>query len=165
MDIASTVVCTHILGVPPTAYTQDKCPRCKGTGIYYGVAVDGSSGDVETVTGVNELMQQLQKIFLTRRRPSGYGFDYSLLTKVSPAALAAIKAEVQRCISYLQQLQQDSARRGYYTPTDARIAGIYYLQVGADSTDPRRVNISVGVMTQSALKLPPVLLSLQNRAR
>ena len=162
MDIASSVKCLHQLGVPLVSYTQANCPRCNGTGFYYGVAF-GSDGNIQTVTSANELMQQLQKILICKRKPSGYGFDYSIMTKVTSTTVDAVKVEVQRCILYLQSIQQKSIQQGYYIPTTGKIATIYYLTAVRDSVEPRQINIAIGIMTQSGQRLSPMLLSLQNK--
>lgn len=151
MDAKFKVVCTHAVGIPVQQFLLTTCPRCLGKG-FYNAYQFGIDGKMITVSGVNKLSQQIQKILTETKRPSGYGFDYSVLTGViSPNTLTAVKSEIVRCIEYLKASQQQEKREGFtYLPTeeistDSRAIAV--LEAFVDQTNPRAVYINISVLT------------------
>lgn len=149
MDLLNQVSCDHRVGNPVNNYVLTTCPRCLGKGVYGGV-VFGNNGQLVLVQGSPMLAQQLQKILTENARPSGYGFDYSLLQGViDPSKLSAIKSEIIRCISYLKYVQEQSKARGFVYAPSEELFGIKEISIGNSPTDPRAVNVSVVVSSVS----------------
>ena len=147
--IDGIVPCDHRIGSPLVVYTLQSCPRCQATGFYGGINYD-SMGHANELTGVNLLAQQIQKILLENRRPSGYGFDYNLLAGVIDAGrIDAIKNEVIRALSYLKFVQQSEKARGFqYLPSE-ELFSIANLVIQNNPADPRSVSVSVDAISVS----------------
>ena len=144
------VTCNHQVGSNPvTNYILTTCPRCQGRGVYGGINYD-ARGDVNELAGVSLLLQQIQKILTENRRPSGYGFDYNLLAGVIDAGrVGAIKSELIRALSYLKFVQQSAIAAGFhYLPTE-ELDSISNLTLQNDPNDPRRLTVSVSVVSVS----------------
>lgn len=151
MDIINTVVCNHIVGNPPVAYIQEYCPRCQGKG-YYGCITFSPQGGINFCSGVTQLVQQIKKIFTERRRTTGYGLDYTLLSGViDDTKLIAIQNEIIRCLSYYKKIQQQDKLNNFYYNPDEEISSIDTPTLIQDSTDPRKVTISVNVYSVSGV--------------
>ena len=160
MEFKAKVICDHRVGSPVTAYVQGKCPKCKGKGTYGGVQYD-NQGQVLKVSNVETLKQKIEKILIEDRRPTGYGFDYSLFRGyvIDDSTISAAKAEVIRCISYIRFIQQNEIRNGYfYTPSE-ELVGIKNITTSIDSLDPRKLVISVILRAKSGAT-PTVQTSL-----
>jgi len=121
MIFGTQTLCDHIVGDPPVTYQIGLCPRCRGVGTYNGINFT-SSGRVQRLNGFASLQLEIRKILITQKRPTGYGFDYSLLQSghfsggTTPDAVAA---EVNRCLNYLISLQQAAKAQGFqYLPTE-----------------------------------------------
>ena len=147
MDAQFVVKCDHVVGLPVQSFILSTCPRCLGRGTYNAYSI-GNDGRIVTVVGVKKLVQQITKILTERKRPSGYGFDYSVLTGViTPGTLTAVKSEVFRCVQYLKDVQQREKLEGFlYLPTE-EIGHIGALDAYVSSEDPRQVFVTVSVFT------------------
>jgi len=151
MDAQFKVTCNHILGNPLQQFILLTCPRCLGKG-FYNAYQFGTDGKIVTVSGVNKLIQQIQKILTETKRPSGYGFDYSVLSGViAPNTITAVKSEIVRCIEYLKSSQQQEKKEGFiYLPTEeisTNGQSITVLDAFVTETDPRAVTVNVSVLT------------------
>ncbi len=152
MDIQNQVTCDHRVGNPVISYEKVKCPKCKGLGVYGSIGFSGGGG-VEFVKGPNMLVQQLKKLLTERRRSSGYGFDYSVLSGViDDSKLMAIKNEIIRCLSYYKSLQQQNKLNGFYYNPDEEIYSIDTPSITQDSVDLRKVGVSLNVYSISGLR-------------
>jgi hypothetical protein len=149
MDAKFRVTCDHKVGIPAQNFTLNTCPRCLGKGFYNAFSF-GTDGKIVTVSGINKLSQQIQKILTEPKRPTGYGFDYSVLSGViAPNTLTAVKSEVIRCIEYLKSLQTQEKSEGFiYLPTE-EIDSISVIDAFVDPTDPRAIFINVSVVTKA----------------
>lgn len=160
MDIKSQTVCDHIVGNPPTAYIIDFCPRCLGKGYYGGFAIL-SSGNLQTLSPSDSLIQAIQKILTENTRPTGYGFNQSLLTGVIDASkIQAVKNEVARCLNYLKFIQTQETLRGFQYNPQEKISKISNITVVKNTQDPRGVNVTVTVVTVSATSISTPLITL-----
>jgi len=147
MDLLNRVVCDHKIG--DQSFIRERCPRCLGKNFYGGYSI-GKDGDIEIVTKVDALNQQILKILTEDRRPSGYGFDHNLLAGVIDASkIAAIKAEIIRCISYLYFLQQSEKKSGFFYAPSEELNKIESVSVAQDESEPRRVFATIVVSTVS----------------
>ena len=147
-DVLMRKACDHRIGDPVEALIITACPRCNGTG-FYNTLVFSEAG-LQMLSPAYSLVQSLQKILIEKRRPSGYGFDYTLLRSViSSDTLGAIRAEASRCILYLQKIQQNEAARGFQFSNTELIDSIDAITATQDATEPRRVYILASVSTVS----------------
>lgn len=149
MDARFAVKCDHVVGVPAQMFILTTCPRCLGTGVYNAYSI-GPDGKIVTVMGADKLAQQITKILVESRRPSGYGFDYGLLTGViDQSSVTAVKSEVFRCMQFLKTSQTQEKLEGFsYIPSE-EIDTVSALEAFVDSADPRRINVSVAVITKA----------------
>lgn len=149
---AANVICNHVVGIPATAYILTTCPRCRGKGIYHAFNIL-QSGHIEFLTGVAALKQTISKILIETRRPSGYGFDYSILAGNPTGNFTdTIRAEITRVMQYLVDLQQQERAAGFrYLPTE-EIAVIDEIDVERDTTDPRKYIVTVFLTTVSGVQ-------------
>jgi len=147
MDARFVVKCDHLVGIPAQRYLLTTCPRCLGIGTYNAYSI-GTDGRVVPATGVTKLVQQISKILTEQKRPSGYGFDYSVLTgTITPSTLTAVKSEVFRCLEYLKNVQAQEKLEGFlYLPTE-EISTISTLDAFVSPSDPRQVFVNVSVFT------------------
>lgn len=149
MDLVNKTACDHRVGDPPVAYTLAACPRCRGEG-EYGTLVFGNDGKIATVEQGGALKQQIEKILKENRRPSGYGFDYTLLTGVIDATkISAIKNEVIRCLQYLGTAQAREEAQGFNYTGRERLQRVQDVVVTQNTADPREVIVSVTVISSS----------------
>jgi hypothetical protein len=150
MDLLGTVACSHDVGIPVVNYTLDTCPRCLGSGSYGGTSFS-KDGNVAVVTGVPEVVQDITKILTENMRPSGYGFNYALLSGViDPSRIDHIRAEAARCINYLINLQAARVRAGATVAANEQLASpVDSVTAYQDTTDPRKVVVSVVCHTVS----------------
>jgi len=149
MDILNTVNCDHVVGSPAVSYKLEDCPRCHGQGTYGSFGLS-KSGSLEFVSGIDQLVQQIKKILTEKRRQSGYGFDYSVLKGVIDSSkLLAVKNEVIRCLTYYKNLQQTNKQNGFYYNPDEEIYSVDAPTIIQDSTDLRKVAVSVNVYAVS----------------
>jgi len=151
MDAKFKVICNHVVGSPLQQFTLVTCPRCLGKGFYNSYSF-GTDGKMLVVSGVNKLSQQIQKILTEAKRPSGYGFDYSVLTGViTPSTVTAVKSEILRCIEYLKASQQQEKKEGFmYLPTEeisTTAQSITVLDASVNELDPRSLLINLSVLT------------------
>lgn len=149
MDAKFQVACNHIVGNPKQSFTLLACPRCLGSGFYNALSY-GPDGKVVLVSGFNKLQQQIQKILTENKRPTGYGFDYSVLTStINAATITAIKSEISRCLLYLQGSQQQEKSEGFfYLPTE-EIDKLLFVDVQINPSDPRGVFVTAQIQTIS----------------
>ncbi len=164
MDLLAQSICSHIVGNPPVAYTLSTCPKCWGTGYYGGFSIL-PSGDLEQLPPADSLVQSIRKILTENIRPSGYGFNQSLLTGVLDVSrLQAVKNEVVRCLNYLKFIQNQESSRGFQYNPQERIDKISNVNVIKNLQDPRRVNVTVTVITLSSVKVstPSITLGVTN---
>lgn len=158
MDFNGKVVCDHIVGNPTQPFGIASCPRCLKRGWYGGVSYD-AGGRIDTVSQTQALKQSILKILTESRRPTGYGFDYNLLTGVIDASkLPAIKNEIIRCMDYLKYLQKQQENQGYVYPLNEKIHKIKTLIVEQSPNEPRKVEISFSVITKAGASFDNVLL-------
>ena len=149
MDILARNTCDHLVGSPPTSFLLATCPRCQGTGNYGGFVFD-INGKITTLQLGPVLGQQIRKILIENRRPSGYGFDYSLFAGViDPSKLSAIRTEVIRCLSYLRHVQQQEKAQGFTYNPQEELKSIVSVFVEQNSTEPRSVLVSAAVLSVS----------------
>jgi len=148
-NIKGEIKCNHRVGDPLQTFKLDDCPRCLGRGWYGGVGID-SSGKLILISGVDKLRQQVKKILIEDRRPSGYGFDYSVLTDVIDAeTVYRVKTEVIRCTDYLMQLQRRRKHRGFeYAPSE-EIRSIKNIKVVQNPIEPRELIVTLSVISVS----------------
>lgn len=147
MDARFVVKCDHLIGIPTQNFLLTTCPRCLGRGTYNAYSI-GTDGRVVMASGVTKLTQQIMKAITERRRPSGYGFDYSVLSGViTPSTITAVKSEVFRCLQYLKGVQQQEKLEGFlYSPTE-EISHVTALDAYISPSDPREVFVTVSVVT------------------
>lgn len=147
MDFNCQTICNHRVGDPEVQYTSSNCPRCLGSNTYGGLSFE-ASGKLSTLFFSDQLAQQIKKILTEGRRPTGYGFDYSLLSGViDNSKLSAIYAEVARCILYLQSLQQQEIKAGHVYAGNEQIKALGSLTVEQSTTRPQEVEVYVTVQT------------------
>ena len=149
MDAKFNVVCNHIIGLPAQGFLLETCPRCMGAG-YYNAISYGTTGKVVTVVGFDKLSQQINKILIEDKRPSGYGFDYTILSgTITPATQTAVQSEVMRCIVYLQNLQRIERSRGFkYLPSE-ELSNTVSVDAQINPDDPRGIIVTLGIQTVS----------------
>jgi hypothetical protein len=149
MDFLGTQICDHRVGNPVVAFILSTCPRCLGTGVYGSLGFD-AHGKVTMVSKSSQLNQAIKKILKENIRTSGYGFNYDLIKDViNGGTTDAVKMEISRCMTYLMNAQAQAVSFGVqYDPTE-RLAGIQSLSAVQDSTEPRRINVSLVVITQA----------------
>jgi hypothetical protein len=149
MDIAGRTTCDHIVGNSPVGYTLLDCPRCGGKGTYGGFTLT-KEGDVPTVSGVDYLRQTLEKVFIEKKRPSGYGFDYDVLIGLgSNASLMNVQREVQRTVLYLKNQQQANKKTGVIYSPNEEIYDVKDIRVAFNTAEPRRIDITLIVIALS----------------
>lgn len=148
MDFKGKIICNHIAGNPAQSFTLDNCPRCRGRGWHGGITFT-KLGKIETVSGINQLKQHLEKILIEKTRNTGYGLNYDLFKGViDKNTLNALKAEIYRVITYYNNSQLRNERRGFiYNPTE-RLVDID-VNIIQDSTNPRNILINVTAETRS----------------
>jgi hypothetical protein len=153
VDLNSQTTCNHIVGNPVVAYTITTCPRCFGLGTYGGLSFT-PDGKLSTITTSSQLAQQIKKILTEKMRPSGYGFNTSLLAGViDPSKLGALQAEVYRCLLYLQASQQAEIRAGHIYGGSERISSIGTVSVIQSSSRPTTVQVFATVVTASGISV------------
>ena len=125
------------------------CPRCLSNG-FYNASSYGHDGKVVIVVGPNLLVQQIQKILTEEKRPTGYGFDYTVLSgTINSATITAVKAEVLRCLQYLSDSQQQEKLEGHnYLPTE-EIQSLGGVDAFVPDNEPRTVIVNASVVTVS----------------
>ena len=149
MELLGKVNCNHIVGNPPQAFVLNSCPRCLGKGSYGDISYD-SAGRLNTVSNIQQLNQQIEKILIETVRNSGYGFDNSLLNGVIDSGkLLAIKRELIRVINYFINNQQIEKSLGYYYKTTEEVYSLLSTNVFQDNSEPRKVIALVKIMTVS----------------
>ena len=147
MDLLAQTVCDHIVGDSGTPYTSSNCPRCFGTNGYGGLAFT-SDGKLSSLTASSQLSQQIKKILVEKMRPSGYGFNTSLLSGVIDVSkLDALQAEVYRCLLYLQTAQQQEVRAGHIYAGTEQIGSVGTVSVLQSPTSPTAVQVFATVVT------------------
>lgn len=153
MEIQASVFCNHVVGDPPVSYTLELCPRCRGKETYRGISFT-SSGTVEEITGFEYLVQRIKKILAEQKREnSAFGFNYDILRRgynITLDSLKYVKEEVFRCLMYLKTLQEAEIASGQatYAPNEI-IAEVSNIQVTINKQDPRQLDVTVDVFTQS----------------
>ena len=153
MDLLAQTVCNHTIGNPLVQYTSSKCPRCFGTNMYGGLSFT-SGGKLSTVVASSQLSQQIKKILTEKMRPSGYGFNISLLSGVIDASkLGAIQAEVSRCLFYLQKLQTQEVQAGHIYAGTEQISSIGTVSVIQSPIQPSFVQVFATVITVSGASM------------
>jgi hypothetical protein len=154
MDIQNTVVCDHIVGNPPVGYKLSNCPRCGGAGNYGGPNFS-LSGQIVTISGGDQLAQQIKKILSERMRDTGYGFDYNLLKGViSQSTILAVKNEILRCLNYLYTIQQREKSNGFYYNSNEELSnGNYVVNVQQLTSEPRELLVDVVVRSVSGAQI------------
>jgi hypothetical protein len=120
-----------------------------GNGYYGGVAYT-TGGKLVTVSAGSMLAQQIKKILTENKRPSGYGFDYTMIGNVvTPSTIPMIRSEVIRCISYLRFVQQNNKQNGFFYNPNEELDSIGTLNIQPASIDPRQVIVTVTVYATS----------------
>jgi hypothetical protein len=149
MDAKFQVTCDHTLGFPLQTFTLGTCPRCLGMG-FYEASYYGGDGNVVMLSGIQLLSQQISKILTEEKRPTGYGFDYTVLGGViNPGTVTAVKSEVLRCLQYLSDSQQQEKLEGFhYLPTE-EIERVNSVDAFIADSDPRTVIVNASVTTVS----------------
>jgi hypothetical protein len=156
MDLMGEKVCDHVAGDPPVNYVISTCPKCLGTGTYGDICFD-TSGKVQTITGINQLKQQLKKILIENTRNTGYGFNYNLvLSTVENSQLLSITRELNRCLTYFSNIQISAQSNGFFYSNTEIIDSIESIDVFR-YTDPRTVNALVYCKTVSGRDLNVVI--------
>lgn len=152
MFIANSTKCDHRIGDPVVAYTQNNCPRCLGAG-WYGGFDFSTAGKLVEVKGVDAVVQKILKVLSEKKRPTGYGLDYDLLSSAGTDVTNVLKYEVYRCITYLIGLQQQEKMKGVeYNPSE-EISVVDSIVVQKSATNPRMVTVSASVTTVSGLSV------------
>jgi hypothetical protein len=161
MDAKFKVICDHVVGNPSQNFTLLGCPRCLGNG-FYNASSYGHDGKVVTVFGQYLLIQQIQKILTEEKRPTGYGFDYTVLTgTINAATLTAVKAEVLRCLQYLSDSQQQEKLEGHnYLPTE-EIQSVGGVDAFIPDNEPRMVIVNASVTTISGASITATNIPLR----
>jgi hypothetical protein len=153
MDLNSQISCNHIVGDPIIYYTLSTCPRCFGLGTYGGLSFT-ADGKLSTIQASSQLSQQIKKILTEKMRPSGYGFNYSLLSGVIDVSkLDAIQAEVYRCLSYLQNAQRQEVRSGHIYAGSEQISSIGAVSTLQSPMQPTAVQVFITVITVSGASI------------
>lgn len=148
MELLGEKTCDHIAGDPSVSYVLKTCPKCLGKGTYGDISFD-TSGKLYTVTGINQLKQQLKKILIENTRNTGYGFNYNLVSlNTNDSQLLSINRELNRCLTYFNNLQIKNQREGFYYGNTELLDSIESIDVFRD-TDPRTVNALVYCKTVS----------------
>ena len=149
MDLNSQTICNHIVGNPEIQYTSSGCPRCFGTNVYGGISFT-SGGKLSTVVASSQLSQQIKKILTEKMRPSGYGFNTSLLSGViDTSKIGAIQAEVYRCLLYLQKIQAQEVQAGHIYAGTEQIGSVGTVSVIQSPTQPTAVQVFATVISVS----------------
>jgi hypothetical protein len=120
-----------------------------GTDEYHAYSI-GHDGKIVVVAGSNKLAQQIAKILTEKKRTTGYGFDLSVLTgTLDQSSITAVKSEVFRCMQYLMSIQNQERLEGYaYIPSE-EISSVSSLDAYIASDDPRKMYVSVAVVTKA----------------
>ncbi len=161
MDFLGTQVCDHRVGSPIVSYILSTCPRCLGAG-YYGSPGFDVHGKMSLVTQSDQLNQAIKKILIENMRTTGYGFNYNVITStIDATTISSIKAEVVRCMNYLIKVQTQAVGLGVLYDPKERIAGINFLDVQQDTSDPRRVIVNLIVVNALNQITTPVVVALQ----
>jgi hypothetical protein len=148
MELLGEKICDHTAGDPLVSYTLQTCPKCLGKGTHGDVSFD-TSGKIYTLTGINQLKQQLKKILVENTRNTGYGFNYNLISlTINDSQLLSINRELNRCLTYFNNLQIKNQREGFYYNNTELLDSIESIDVFRD-TDPRNVNALVYCKTVS----------------
>jgi hypothetical protein len=156
MELLGEKICNHIAGDPPVSYVLQTCPKCLGKGTHGDISFD-TSGKVYTLTGINQLKQQLKKILTENIRDTGYGFNYNLvLSTVDDSQLLSITRELNRCLTYFNNVQLQAQSNGFFYSNTEKIDSIESIDVFRD-TDPRTVNALVYCKTVSGKDLNVVI--------
>lgn len=152
MDAKFKVFCDHVVGDPPQQFVLQTCPRCLGAGFYEASSFD-TDGHAVMLSGPLLLSQQIQKILTEEKRPTGYGFDYTVLKgTINQSTVTAVKSEVQRCLQYLSDSQQQEKLEGFvYLPTE-EISTIEGVDAFVPDDDPRTVTVNASVTTVSGVR-------------
>ena len=149
MELLGKNTCNHVVGNPAISYTLANCPRCLGKGVYGDVSFD-NAGRLNILNNVLQLNQQIEKTLTENKRPSGYGFDYTLLSgTIDSGKTLAIKREVTRVINYLINVQQNEKASGFYYRTTEEIFSLDSVDVYQDPSEPRQVIIITNITTVS----------------
>ena len=159
MDLLAQTSCNHIIGSPLVAYTSATCPRCFGTNTYGGLSLS-STGLLQTVSGADQLNQQIAKILTEALRPSGYGFDYSVFTNViDPTTLDNLRNAVYQSLLYLQTIQQQAVQSGASYRADEQIQKIVSVSANTLNGDisSRTVSVWATVQTRSHTSVTTVV--------
>lgn len=148
MDFKGKIICNHVAGDPPQNFTLSTCPKCRGRGWHGGITFT-KLGKIETVSGVDQLKQHLEKILIEKVRNTGYGLDYDLFKgTIDRSTLNTLKAEISRVMNYYVNTQQRNERNGFiYNPTE-RLVDVD-VNIIQDSSNPRNILINVTAETQS----------------
>ena len=149
MELLGKINCSHIIGDPPQSFVLNTCPRCLGKGSYGDISYD-NAGRLNTISNIQQLNQQIEKILIETVRNSGYGFDNSLINGVIDSGkLLAIKRELIRVINYFINNQQIEKSSGYYYRTTEEVYSLLSADVFQDNSEPRKVIALVKIMTVS----------------
>jgi len=148
MDFKGKIICNHVAGNPSQHFILSTCPKCRGRGWHGGLSFT-KLGKVETVSGLTQLTQHLEKILIEKIRNTGYGLDYNLLKGViDNTTLNVLKSEISRVMNYYINIQLRAERRGFiYNPTE-RLTDVD-VTIIQDVSDPRSILINVTAETQS----------------
>jgi len=128
--------------------SEDDCPKCLGTKKQNDINYD-ELGSLKVVSGVERVKQIIIKAVLTNRGTNVFDGDYgsslnqSIGQQALPIAILRIQQSVQDCINRLIDSQSQNSD---ITPDDEIILGLDDLQVVFDTTDPRKVNITMVIV-------------------
>lgn len=148
MDFKGKIICDHIAGDPPQNFILSTCPKCKGRGWHGGITFT-RLGKIETISGVTQLKQHLEKILIEKIRNTGYGLDYNLLKGViDQTTLNALKSEIFRVMNYYINIQATNERRGFIYNATEKLVDVD-IELIQNSSDPRNILININAETKS----------------
>jgi len=152
--------CDHWDEVSKKYYPLEECPRCNGTGFYFGSNNDfytEEKGNLKTVTGAERLKQEIILFLIGERGSSEYNEEYgSALGALfdgfagPPEILrAAIQQEVRDALERFARMSKD-----FKEPSE-RIGSIGRILV-SQGTDPRMWIVEIEVYNEegTAIMIP-----------
>lgn len=101
------------------------------------------------MTGSAKLTQQIEKIFLEKRRPSGWGFNHDIFVGQYDAGTIRVllRSEVISALAFLKQQQLALIKSGVHLNDNEIIDRAGDLMVSQVPSEPRRWDVHFKVVT------------------
>lgn len=152
MRASNKVRCDHRVGNPVVSYILETCPRCLGSGYYGGIDFN-FLGKISISSNEKGLAEKIKKVLTEKKRSSGYGFDYDLIRSITTNRELVVKAEVTRCLDYIEKLIKREKSRGIKFNPSEEIQSIDSIRVSTDTSDLRELQVYITLTTKSGTPL------------